>query len=227
MNKKRPLRSISPCGPGSSSKGSSWQFLLLTPDKTGRLTWDHTYCWCKRVQPHLLCRILHNYTAVTLALCQSTLWKKRFSRHYTSLKKQTHGIYILHFVFNISCKLFLALWGSISEHILKNYFLYLAWLGVYQYKTISMVLACYALTANTIKSVTRDSLHEDYLLLPMVAEKVLIWAEWAEGQKAVLVFTAAFTHYLSQKALSFLPDLAVHMPQFYQESVSKTETQRF
>lgn len=55
----------------------------------------------------------------------------------------------------------------------------------------------------------------------MVAEKVLIWAEWAaerEG-KAVLVFTAAFTHYLFQKALSFPPALAIHIPQFYQETV--------
>lgn len=52
----------------------------------------------------------------------------------------------------------------------------------------------------------------------MVAEKVQ--SGLREG-KAVLVFAAAFTYYLFQKASSFPPALAVHIPQFYQESVSK------
>lgn len=53
----------------------------------------------------------------------------------------------------------------------------------YQHRIISTALACYTLTANTIKGVTRDVLDEDYLLLQIVEEKVLIWAEWAEGRK--------------------------------------------
>lgn len=53
----------------------------------------------------------------------------------------------------------------------------------YQDRIISTALACYTLTANTIKGVTRDVLDEDYLLLQIVEEKVLIWAEWAEGRK--------------------------------------------
>ena len=149
-----------------------------------RSAWDRTDRCCKWVQPRLLSwSFVGLHSSEFGPPCKARFEMKDFPRHYPSLKKQTHGIYILHFVFNISCKLFLALQESISEHIFKNYFLCLAWLDFKEYKTISIALACYALTANTIKAVTRDVSDEDYLLLSIVAEKEPIWAEWAEGRK--------------------------------------------
>lgn len=147
------------------------------------LAWDSTDHWCKWVQPHLLrWSFVQLHSSEFGPPFKALFESKDFPRHYPCLKKQTHGIYILHFVFNISCKLFLALQESISEHILKNYFLCLARLDFYQYKTISIAPACYALTANTIKAVTR-CFRWRLFITAMVAEKELIWAEWAEGRK--------------------------------------------
>lgn len=68
--------------------------------------------------------------------------------------------------------------------------------------------------------------------------KIIYYCQWLQRKfsfeqsglregKAVLLFAAAFTHHLFQKALKFAPAFAVHIPQFYQGTVYEIQTEIF
>lgn len=103
MNESNPWEGLAL---GGLDLACTWQMSCWCWVDMAGLAGDHPDCWFQRALPHELCwNLMCLHSSEFGTMLKAHLENRDFSSQFPGLYKQIQDIYILHLIFNISCKL--------------------------------------------------------------------------------------------------------------------------